>query len=133
MNFLSETLMRLGYNGEIKHTQHQQTHNTLSSILFCSSQLIQNLKQYGLHRKKSLQETFCTDMQSYLIKHYIRGLIDGDGFIAQQSKKIGLCGSQDIVSKTTRKLSKHLNLSTIPKIRQEGTSDLYRVEFTGEN
>lgn len=35
--------------------------------------------------------------------------------------------------KNNKKLSEQLNLSTTPKIRQEGTTDLYRVEFSGEN
>lgn len=121
------------YDGTIKYQTHNRTGNKLCSIIFCSAQLIQNLKQYGVERKKSLKETFYENIPPHLIKHYIRGLIDGDGFVAKTSKKIGLCGSKDIVSKTTKKLSEQLNLSTIPKIRQEGTSDLYRVEFSGEN
>ena len=121
------------YDGEIKYQTHTITGNKLCSVIFCSAQLIQNLKQYGVGRQKSLKETFYENVPSHLIKHYIRGLIDGDGFVAKTSKKIGLCGSQDIVSKTTKKLSEQLNLSTIPKIRQEGTSDLYRVEFSGNN
>lgn len=121
------------YDGTIKYLTHTLTGNKLCSIIFCSAQLIQNLKQYGIERKKSLKETFYENIPPHLMRHYIRGLIDGDGFVSQKSKKIGLCGSQDIVSKTTKKLSEQLNLSTTPKIRQEGTTDLYRVEFSGEN
>lgn len=123
----------LGYNGEIKHTQHQQTHNTLSSVLFCSSQLIKNLKQYGLHRQKSLQETFCTDIPDHLTRHYIRGLIDGDGFIKQSVKGIGLCGSENITTNVAKYLIQELNLNIPLKIRREGESDLHRMEFSGNN
>lgn len=123
----------LGYNGDIKHTQHQQTHNVLSSVLFCSGQLIKNLKKYGLHRQKSLQETFCTDIPDHLMRHYIRGLIDGDGFIQQSTKGIGLCGSENITTNVAKYLIQELNLNIPLKIRREGESDLYRLAFSGEN
>ncbi|MBQ8626167.1 MAG: LAGLIDADG family homing endonuclease [Agathobacter sp.] len=123
----------LEYDGEIQHLVHQQTHNILSNVRFCSSQLIQNLKKYGLHRKKSLQETFCTDMPEHLTRHYIRGLIDGDGFIKQSAKGIGLCGSQNITTNVAKYLIQELNLNIPLKIRREGESDLHRMEFSGNN
>lgn len=121
------------YDGTIKYQTHKLTGNKLCSIIFCSAQLIQNLKQYGVERKKSLKETFYENIPPHLIRHYIRGLIDGDGFVSQKSKKIGLCGSEDIVVKTVEHLNKELNLSKTPKVRQEGQTNLYRVEFSGDN
>lgn len=125
----------LEYDGEIKYDVNKQTKNPRCSILFCSASLINNLKQYGLRRKKSLHETFYNNLPNHLIRHYIRGLIDGDGFIAQIGKNIGLCGSKDIVTNVAHHLINTLNLDLDAerKVRQEGDSDLYRLAFYGEN
>lgn len=123
----------LEYDGEIKYTTHNKTKNKQCNVLFCSAQLIQNLKQYGLFQNKSLKETFYDHLPHNLIRHYIRGLIDGDGFITQKAKRIGLCGSQDIVKNVARHLIDQLglDLEAGSRVRQEGHSDLYRLSFSG--
>lgn len=123
------------YDGEIKYTTHDITKNKLCHVLFCSSQLIKNLNQYGLHHNKSLRETFYTSIPNHLTRHYVRGLIDGDGFVQQTGKGIGLCGSKDIITKVAQHLIEQLNLDldVDRKVRQEKDSNLYRLAFSGQN
>ena len=125
----------LNSNIPIHFEKHNVTGNTLCRLELSSKTFIQNLKQYGLHQAKSLKEMFYQDVPAHLLRHYIRGLIDGDGYISKNTCHIGICGSQDIV----QNVAKHLQqVSGVPpekqrNARQEKDTSLYRFELCGEN
>lgn len=119
----------------ITQTPHSITGNYLCQLDFNDKGFLSNLKQYGLHQAKSLKEIFYQDIPEHLMRHYIRGLIDGDGYISKNTCHIGICGSQDIV----QNVAKHLQqVAGVPpekqrNARQEKDTSLYRFELCGEN
>lgn len=121
-------------NLPIHESIHKDTKEKLVLLDIASAQIVRNLKQYGLHQAKSLKEPFYQDIPEHLLRHYIRGLIDGDGYISQKTCHIGICGSQDIV----QNVAKHLQqVSGVPpenqrNARQEKDTKLYRFELCGE-
>ena len=121
---------------EIKHEYHSITGNKMSYLYFSSVELIATLKKYGICRNKSLKEVFYHDMPSELKKHYIRGIIDGDGFITKDPSiaQIGVCGSCDVVKNIAIYLNQTLNLglNIDNAVKQEGTSELYRFAVQGQ-
>ena len=122
-------------NIPIHFEKHNVTANTLCRLELASITFVQNLKQYGLHQAKSLKEIFYQDIPEHLMRHYIRGLIDGDGYISKNTCHVGICGSQDIV----QNVAKHLQqVAGVPpekqrNARQEKDTSLYRFELCGEN
>ena len=121
---------------EIKHEYHNITGNKLSYLYFSSVELIETLKKYGICRNKSLKEVFYHDMPNNLKKHYIRGIIDGDGFITKDpsTPQIGVCGSYDVVKNIVIYLNQtlNLNLDNDNAVKREGTSNLYRFSIRGQ-
>jgi transposase-like protein len=75
-----------------------------------SKRMVKDLMRYGLGARKSLKETFYRELPANLIRHYMRGLIDGDGTVAWDKRKprsgrgkqpqpyIQLVGSMDVVT-----------------------------------
>ena len=123
-------------NVEIKHEYHSITGNKQSYLSFSSIQLVQTLKKYGICRNKSLNETFYHNMPDDLLRHYVRGIIDGDGFIRKNPNlpQIGLCGSYDVVKNVAIYLKEHLylniNIDTIVKKRE--VEKLYQCTICGK-
>ena len=50
-------------------------------IMVCSKRLVLALEKLGVVNGKSMKEVFCSDVPGILLKHYIRGIFDGDGSI----------------------------------------------------
>lgn len=123
-------------NVPIQHFSHAITGNPLCKLYLSSVQIIQNLKQYGLHQAKSLKEKFHQDIPEHLLRHYIRGLIDGDGFITKKHGHIGMCGSYDVLFNVSQQIAKHIDVAFEPerKLRYEPTKrnkPIWRFELSG--
>lgn len=71
--------------------------NIVYSVTICGRQLINNLKQYGLFQGKSGKEIPYKCSSTILETAYIRGLLDGDGYIRSTQYGVGLVGSQKIL------------------------------------
>lgn len=125
----------LNSNVKIKHEYHNVTKNKLSYLYLSSIELVETLKTYGICRNKSLKEKFYQNIPNELKKHYIRGLIDGDGFIRKNEKtpQIGLCGSFDVVSNVAIFLNEQLNLQidVTNAVKHRETEKLYQIVFCG--
>lgn len=120
---------------QIYHFAHAITKHPMCQLTFNSRKLTNTLIAYGLCQAKSLKEKFYPKVPQELMRHYIRGLIDGDGFIRQDVSQIGLCGSKDIVSNVAHQINLHMTnpFEEQRKIRQEKDSELYRFGLSGEN
>lgn len=120
----------------IKHQIHSKTKNIISLIEFNSSQIIKNLKDKGLCQAKSTKEVPYYDISKNLMKHYIRGIFDGDGFIKKNAKQIGVCGSKEVLD-FIMNYFKEIDLVDTSKMtnnpRFDKTSNIYRLSFCGQN
>jgi hypothetical protein len=78
-------------------------------VIFTSGRIVQNLYRYGIHQKKSLDLCFCQDVTEQQVRHYIRGLIDGDGSLTltNRSCMISLTGTEDITSRVASYLARY--------------------------
>lgn len=70
--------------------------NLVYSLTLNSKDIVNNLKQYGLFQAKSEKEIPYYDIDENLKSHYIRGIIDGDGWILKTLKGFGLVGSYEV-------------------------------------
>lgn len=67
-----------------------------NKLAISSVKMNQDLQDKGIHPAKSLHEKPYLSLDEKYIKHYIRGLIDGDGYISTCKIEFGFCGSEDM-------------------------------------
>ena len=112
--------------------------NALCSILrFNSIKLVQSLAKYGIVRNKTFAATFNPEnlIPEQYIGAYIRGLLDGDGWvsISKNSKEIGFSGTFNIcngIANEFQKIgvrTKPIKYKTIYRIRITNTKDITAV------
>ena len=105
--------------------------NPVSCLNICSVQIVKNLKNKGITARKSGKEVpyICSSIE--LEKDYIRGLIDGDGYIRQTSAGLGIVGSYEICEYVQNFISNNIIDISSNHIREHGI--IYKLELTGRN
>lgn len=80
----------------LKHECHSITHNDIWYVSLYGKSLVNDLVKLNIRQAKSTKEKVPPINSEYYID-FIRGLIDGDGYIRKDMTGIGLCGSKDIL------------------------------------
>ena len=132
INILEKINMYFESNSKIKHEKHSITGNDLSVLNFNSRKLINTLKKYNLFQAKSCKEIPYYEISDNLKKHYIRGIIDGDGYIKKDGIGIGVCGSKEVLEFINKDFEKFIGQENLKKIRYDTSSHIYRLEYSGE-
>lgn len=87
-----------------------------------SDKIAQDLSQYGLVPQKTLLSYLPQNIPSKLMRHLVRGLLDGDGNLYIKPHKgkfvhrVSFCGTKRLMSELSDYLSSNLNLRTKPKV-----------------
>lgn len=87
-----------------------------------SNKIAQDLSRYGLVPKKTCLSYLPQNIPSKLMKHLVRGLLDGDGNLYIKPHKgkfihrVSFCGTERLMSELSDYLSSNLNLRTKPKV-----------------
>ena len=109
-------------------------------ITVCSIKMVRDLIYLGVVPRKSGRETFPTDLiPKDLQRHFIRGFLDGDGWITYNDKRpkcnIGWCSmSLNILIDIKDFLENELNLFDKGKIRKrKDKNKLYDLTFNTSN
>lgn len=119
-----------------------------SRLRFSSPYMVDRLKQLGLDNQKTLTADFCTVIPVNNIRHYIRGLTDGDGHLSYNEVygwQWGLSGTNALLKATKQYLlgslatdlylypDKNCNIYRLRSKDSEGalrvSGHLYRPEF----
>lgn len=93
-------------------------------------QLSENLKQYGLHGAKSGKEIPYILKNKELEKHYIRGIIDGDGWIRSTQTGFGVCGSYSVMEYIKNYIQENIMDVSTNNITTHGS--IYKFELTSK-
>lgn len=88
---IKEFCKEINYLGDIKH--HEDNIRKVSSIIICSKKITTDLIYHGIVPKKTGKEIMPDTINKKLIKHFIRGFLDGDGHIGKTCKKISICST----------------------------------------
>lgn len=107
--------------------------NITYTVTICGKQLINNLKQYGLFQGKSGKEIPYKCATTLLEKAYIRGLIDGDGYIRSTEYGVGLVGSQQILEYVRDFLAKELDWTDAQNKYIHPHGVIYKFAVGGKN
>lgn len=106
--------------------------NLVFSVTFNSIDIENNLKQYNIKQAKSTKETYY-HLPKNLIRHYIRGIFDGDGGFSTNHKKevidrMQIVGSLDILINIKKEIEENvINVNPI-NIKQ---GNLYVLLISG--
>lgn len=119
---------------DVKYETHNITGNTLSRLSFHDKDFVDTLISYGLIQGKSGKEIFIKSIPNHLMRHYIRGLFDGDGYILKIGKGTGLCGSYDVLANTRAFLLEALDLNVGDKypVRYAQNQHVHKLAFSGD-
>jgi hypothetical protein len=115
----------------IKYSIHKITQNKLVKINIYSKTVISNLKKLGINERKSTKEKPIKMKQKY-IKHFIRGIFDGDGYYTKSGTNMGWVGSKELLTYIEKFLRKKLFLKQRPVYFKKSSSQefpLYYLEY----
>ena len=104
-------------------------------VQFSNEHFWNTLNNYGCRPNKTYNEIFPETSIfkfSNLLKHFIRGFFDGDGWVyLDQNKRIvtGLCGQECFLNKLQEKLPSMLR----KKLYQQKDSIIYDIKWIGNN
>lgn len=116
----------------IKYENHTLTGNLQCYVGIHSKEIIARLTKYGITQRKSCKEVPYYNIDETLLKHYIRGIFDGDGSIKTNLKGINICGSLEILKFICDAFDKHLDIKTTEK-QYLMQGKIYKRYFTGDN
>ncbi len=104
--------------------------NPVNSVKICSLEIIANLKDKGVLPRKSGQEKpyICSSKELELA--YIRGLIDGDGYIRSTQYGLGIVGSKEICQYVQDFITENIYNISNNKIHEHGI--IYKLELSGQ-
>lgn len=103
--------------------------NPVSCLKVCSMEIISNLQDKGIDFRKSGKEHpyICPTLE--LQTAYVRGLIDGDGYIRSTQWGVGIVGSFEICSYVQNFINKNIIDISNNHIREHGI--IYKLEISG--
>ena len=71
-------------------------------LLFCSKEMVNDLAKLGCINNKSLILTFPTEQQvpDYLLRHFLRGYVDGDGCLCytEKTRQFSITSTKDFLN-----------------------------------
>lgn len=105
--------------------------NIVNSVKICSLEIIENLKNKGIIQNKTGKEFPYICSSKELETAYIRGLMDGDGYIRSTQYGFGIVGSKAICEYVQSFISKNILDISNNHIREHGT--IYKLEVNGKN
>ena len=105
--------------------------NPVNCVKICSLEIINNLLNKGITPRKSGKETpyYCSTKDLGIA--YIRGLIDGDGYIGSTQNRMGIVGSKEICEYVKNFISKNIHNVENNHVHEHGI--IYKLEINGRN
>jgi len=103
--------------------------NPVSNVKICSLKIIKNLEEKGISPRKSGKEKPYRCENIELEKAYIRGLIDGDGYIRKTQFGFGLVGSYEICEYVKNFIVNNITDISKNNIREHGI--IWKLEING--
>lgn len=117
----------------IKEEIHGQTGNTLVKVVLNDKAMREKLNSYNLYPAKSCKEIPYYDLDPKFTFDYIRGILDGDGYIFKDREVMGFVGSEEVLTWIKKQFeSKLINkLNSSVNRRTDSKSELYYFNIYG--
>lgn len=102
-------------------------------LIVASPQMSKDLKTFGVTPNKTLSTRF-PSIDPTLERHFIRGLVDGDGWFISSNRGnlgFGLLGTVSLMMETQRRLTLNCNLRLVKLIANGDSMDIVRFVHEG--
>lgn len=124
-------------NCESKLQHHKDNIREAYSLVICSKEICKDLIYHGIVPNKSGKEVLPNTVPEELIRHFVRGFIDGDGYIGgENDKTLAICSmSYNILLSIKLFLEKELNIKEYeirPTLKESGNI-LYYYKIYGDS
>jgi hypothetical protein len=146
-DILDKFKQNISFEGNIYEYQHERKHkeywklNIKNVKNYClirisSKKISEDLLKHGCGPRKSLTLEFPETIPDHLMVHFIRGYIDGDGWVVldltNNNGLIGLIGTFGFCNKVKEYIEKKLEINV--NIKQAQTYEImYRIDIQGNN
>lgn len=104
------------------------------SLTVCSKEICKDLIYHGIVPNKSGKEVLPNTVPKELVKHFIRGFIDGDGCIESSSKRLSICSmSYNVLLSIKLFLEKTLDIKKYdikPTLKESGNILYYYIIYS---
>lgn len=104
--------------------------NPICNLKICSQEIINNLQDKNIECQKSGKERPYICSSIALEKAYIRGLIDGDGYIRSTQYGMGIVGSLDICTYVKNFITNNIKDISNNTIHEHGI--IFKLELSGK-
>lgn len=123
-------------NTFLKYTKNQNKLCYSKNRPHCSFQVkrkqwVEDLSKYGMVENKTYITTYPSNIKDELTSHFIRGLIDGDGWISYKAHSIGFCGNKDIVESVRDILVEKLGVYKVKILHP--SEHLWQISWAGKS
>lgn len=129
----------LGSNYKIKDFTPNGTYsnNMMSSLTINSTKLCSDLIKHGIVPNKTGKESFPV-LRENLKRHFIRGFLDGDGWITSNntgSITIGFISNYNMLESIKAEIDKSLDIKSVARIYNDYRSDkdIYYLEYSNRD
>lgn len=100
-----------------------------ATMAFKSAKIKQYLSKHNVYPNKTYSTTM-PKIRNDLMPHFIRGLIDGDGWISVKSHQIGFCGSETLVTQVRDYLANILGVYKVKVLHPE--QNLWQITWASK-
>lgn len=120
----------------LKYTNNQNQIYCNKNRPHCSFQVkrkqwVTDLAQYGMIANKTYTVTYPNGISDALTSHFIRGLIDGDGWISYKAHSIGFCGNEPLVKAVRDILVEKLGVYCVKILHT--SEHLWQISWAGKS
>lgn len=120
---------KTGNENPLKYLSRKNRVNREVTFHLKSEKMKMDLSQYGVVPNKTYSIKPIL-LSSELMSHFIRGLIDGDGWISYKSKQIGFCGNEEMVRFVRDYLVETLGVYKVKILHPE--PNLWQITWAGK-
>ena len=119
IDILDDIRKEIGYTGNIsvKQRMKDNTVREYADITVCNHHMCQALTEAGVMPNKTLETKYPVFLDDRLARHFIRGLMDGDGCIHKRGD-ISISGTEQLIASVREKIENLCGIKTSLYIHQ---------------
>lgn len=113
-DILRAMMKELEYDGKLREITHHYTHRKdVDTAMFyvCNHHMCDALCRVGVHPHKTYDTTWPEWMPDELVPHFIRGLLDGDGWVGTK-KSAKIAGTRGLIEPMQKVIEQTLSIQT---------------------
>ena len=113
-DILRDMMREMEYDGKLREVTHHHTHRKdeeTAMFYVCNHHMCDALCRVGVHPHKTYDTTWPEWMPDELVPHFIRGLLDGDGWVGL-AKAVKIAGTRGLIEPMQKVIERIIGVQT---------------------